>query len=95
MWRSKRPTPGQTTFSTRGGMDQGDLYCLLDPEGREDPVETAGQHRLAPAGRAMQQEVMATSGGDLDRPPGEGLPLDFAHVAIEWGFLGVSRPGAG
>ncbi len=41
-----------------GGVDPGDLERLVVIEGREDRRQSAGQHRLADAGRPDHQQVM-------------------------------------
>jgi hypothetical protein len=46
-----------------------------------DAGESAGEHGLAAAGRAVQQDVMATGSGDLDCPPRKGLTLDLRKVS--------------
>jgi hypothetical protein len=52
------------------GVDGGGLLRLLFAKGRQNAGQSAGQHALAGAGRADEQQVVAASGGDLQRPLG-------------------------
>ena len=61
-------------------MDAGDLERLLERERWEDAGESLGQHRLAGAGRADHQHVVATGGGDLERALDRLLSLDIGEV---------------
>ncbi len=63
-----------------GRVDHRRLQCLLSVERREQTGEALSQHRLAAAGRTDQEEVVAASGGDLQRAPGHGLTADVAQV---------------
>ena len=47
---------------------------------RQDAGQARGQHRLARAGRADEQQVVAAGRGDLQRPLGVLLALDVAQV---------------
>lgn len=52
------------------GVDGGGLLRLLLAERRQNAGQAAGQHALAGAGRADEQQVVAAGGGDLQRPLG-------------------------
>ena len=49
-------------------------------ERREDRGEPAGEHRLAGAGRAGEQQVVAAGGGGLERAAGPGEAADLGEV---------------
>lgn len=55
------------------GVDGGGLLRLLFAERRQNAGQTAGQHALAGAGGADEQQVVAAGCGDLQRPLRLGL----------------------
>ncbi len=61
-------------------MRPGRLDRLLGRQRRQQPDEAPRQHRLAGAGRAEQQHVVAAGGRDLDGVPTEVLAADVGHV---------------
>ena len=66
--------PGMPMTGARGeaadGVDGGGLLRLLFAQWRQDAGQSAGQHALAGAGRADEQQVVTAGGGDLQRPLG-------------------------
>ncbi len=87
MWRPKRAGGVETTTEARRCVNESYLDSLAIGEFGEDAGETSSQHGLAPAGWAMQQEMMPTGRGDLDRPTGQCLPFDVGHVGNVVGRL--------
>ena len=77
-----------------GGVDAGDLERGLEVERGQDRGEAAGEHRLADAGRADEEQVVCAGRGRGEREPGVG---EAAHVDEVEGFVGVGvvRPGSG
>ena len=69
------------------GVDGRDLEGLLGGEGREDGGDAAGDHGLAAAGRADEEDVVAAGDGDLHGAAGEGLALDVGEVLPAGGAL--------
>ena len=63
-----------------GGVDAGDLERLGGGQGREDGAQSPGEHRLAGAGRAAEQQVVAAGGRDLERLAGERQPPHVGEV---------------
>ena len=75
-------------------MDLGGLHRLLKAHLRQDGGQALGQHGLAGAGRADEQQVVAPRGGNLQRPLHVFLPHDIPQVREGTVFL--SRfPGRG
>src|SRR5213078_4025062 len=64
----------------RGGVDAGDLERLRGGEGRKDGRETPGEHRLAGARRADEEEVVTPRGRHLERSARERETADLAQV---------------
>ena len=48
-------------------VHRGDVERLIEGQRREHAGQAAGEHRLAGPGRADEQEMVATGGGDLER----------------------------
>ena len=63
-----------------GGVDAGDLERLGGGQGRQDGAQSPGEHRLAGAGRAAEQQVVAAGGRDLERLAGERQPPHVGEV---------------
>ena len=61
-------------------VDAGHLQRRRPVEIREEPREAGGEHRLSGSWGAHQQQVVATGGGHLERPPGETLSTDIGQV---------------
>ena len=72
-------------------MDHRDREHLLEVERRQQAGQPARHHRLAGAGRADHQQVVAAGGRHLQRPLGALLPLDVLEVAHRG--RGVVDPG--
>ncbi len=66
----------------------GDLEGLLDRQRRQQPGEPLGEHRLARAGRAEQEQVVPSGGGDLDGGAPGRLPGDVGEVGQRRGVVG-------
>ena len=77
------PRPGQGSLGDQAGdrMDHRGLEQLGRGQGRQQAGQALGQHRLARARRADEQQVVAAGGGDLQGPLGLFLALDVAQVA--------------
>ena len=63
-----------------GGEHLGDLERLVLLEGREQAGEASGQHRLAGAGRAGEEQIVGAGGGDLEGAAGLVLASDVGQV---------------
>ena len=66
------------------GVDGGGLLRLLLAQWRQYAGQAARQHALAGAGRAYEQQVVAASGGDLQRPLGLGLADHILQIRHVW-----------
>ena len=73
-------------------VDHADLERLGRRERRQQAGQALRQHRLAGAGRADHQQIVAAGGRDLERALGRLLALDVAQVGIG---RRRPRPGAG
>ena len=62
--------------NARDGVDLGDLERFVKGKVGHDGGDTAGDHRLARAGRTDKQKVMPARDGDLHRAPRHGLTFD-------------------
>ena len=62
------------------GVDARHLERLVRLERRQEPRQAAGEHRLARARRAGEQQVVAAGGRELERPPGALLAADVGEV---------------
>ena len=96
MRRAKRPLrqePGAGRQQAGDGMDRRCLQRLVKGERRQDRGDASRHHRFSRAGRAHHQRVMAARGGDLQRPPRQGLPVDVGEVTIEPGLDGRGLDG--
>ena len=58
--------------ATGDGGDAGDLDGFVGVERGQDRGESAGEHRLAAAGRTGEEQVVGAGGRDLEREPGGG-----------------------
>src|SRR4051794_15724538 len=69
MGSAKRPLLHQpTVVHPDNGLDPSDLDRVVELRRRQDRWDATGKHRLAGTGRADHQDVVATGGGDLERP---------------------------
>jgi len=92
---AERPGAGQGALGdqARHRMDHRGLEQLLGGERRQKSRQPLGQHRLARARRAGEQEIVAARRGDLQRSLGALLTLDVAQVRA--GGALEHRPGPG
>jgi len=63
-----------------GGEHLGDLERLVLLERRQQAGQAPGQHGLAGAGRAGEEQVVGAGGGDLQGPAGLVLAADVGEV---------------
>ena len=56
------------------------LDGLVEGQRRQDAGEPLGEHRLAGAGRADHQNVVAAGGGDFEGALRRGLAADVAEI---------------
>lgn len=63
-------------------MDAQHLESLVPGQVGEDPRQTRGEHRLARARCAHQQQVVSTGGGDLEGAAGHHLTADVEEVGL-------------
>src|SRR5690606_15475694 len=76
-----------------GGVDHGDFDGGLVVELGEDPGESAGQHRLAPARWSVEEDVVTAGGCDLHGPSRQRLTLHVGDVRrVRWDHV-VVGPG--
>ena len=82
MRRAERPAIGERAALDLAGDrgDHRDFQQLRRRQRRQDRRQPRRQHRLAGAGRADHQQVMAAGGGDLERALGALLALDVLEV---------------
>jgi hypothetical protein len=96
MRSSERPDPDQAGVRAEqagGGEHLGDLERLVLLERREEAGEAPGQHRLASARRAGEEQVVGASGGDLEGAAGLLLAEDVGEVVDRRGGLSGGGPG--
>ena len=82
MRRAERPLVGERAAFDLAG-DRGDHRHFQQfgrRQRRQDRRQPRRQHRLAGAGRADHQQVMAAGGGDFERALGALLALDVGEV---------------
>ena len=79
---AERPLAQQPAAAQPAGdrMDHAELERLGRVERRQDAGQPRRQHRLAGAGRADHQQVVAAGRGDLERALGALLALDVLEV---------------
>ena len=75
-------------------VDHRRLERLVEGERRQDAGQAAREHRLARAGRADEEQVVAARGGDLERAPRHLLPAHVGEVARAGGRAGVDGAAA-
>ncbi len=101
VWRTERrsdqqPASGQGDPGRR--VHHRGLERQVGREVGQQARQTSGEHRLAGARRTDEQQVVAAGRGDLERQPGQRLPLDVGEV-VQFGFdelgRGVGRLGPG
>ena len=98
MRRAERPAVGRARrLASNAGdrMDHRDFQKLARGERRQDRRQPLRQHRLARAGRAAHQKIMAAGCRDLERPLGALLSLDVAQIGLGTGgcmMAGSGRP---
>ena len=71
---------------TGDGVDHSDLQRGAGVQIGQQPRQPRGEHRLARARRANQQDIMTTRGGDFDRAAGGFHAADVAHVGAAAGI---------
>ena len=96
MRRPERPPVGQLAVGERAGdrVDQRDLEQLGRGQWRQNRGQARGQHRLAGAGRPVEQQRVRPGGGDLERALGALLALDVGEVGQRAGRLADRRARA-
>ena len=80
---AERRTPDQPAGrqgQAGGGVDARRLERVGGAQVGQQPGQPAGQHRLARAGRADQQEVVPAGGRHLERVAGDRLAADVGQV---------------
>ena len=85
--------PSWSSPATRG--DHADLEDLGRVERREQAGQARREHRLAGAGRADQQEVVAAGRGDLEGALGGLLALDVGELGVARGGCSTRRRTGG
>jgi hypothetical protein len=82
MRRAERTAVGKLAAGKLAGNrgDHRDIEQFGRRERRQDRRQALRQHRLAGAGRADHQEIVAAGGGDLERALGGLLSLDVGKV---------------
>ena len=86
MRRAERPLGQQPRAGRQESGDRVDrrrLERLLERQRRQDRRDSPRHHRLARAGRADHQHVVAARGGDLERAARQRLAVDVREVAVE------------
>ena len=66
-------------------MDLGDFERLFEAHARHDAGDTAGEHGLARARRADEQDIVPARDGDLEGAAGDRLPLYIGEIAAAFG----------
>ena len=87
--RDDQRPPGKQQPSHR--VDAGDLESIVRRERRQDAGQPAGEHRLARPRRARQQEVVISSGCDLECAPSTLLPADVLEIRMRNGRRAAVR----
>ena len=90
---AERPDPDEAGVRAEepGGREHlGDLERLVLLKRRQQTGEAPGQHRLAGAGRAGEEQVVGAGGGDLEGPAGLVLAADVGQV-LDQGDRGIGR----
>ncbi len=84
MRRAKRAAGNQPlpVQQARHAVDGGHIQRLLEGERRQHRGYALGQHGLAAAGRADEQQVVCARRRDLDGPLGVLLPLHLGEVHV-------------
>ena len=85
MRRAKRPLAEQAHAGRqRAGdrMDRRALQRFVERQRRQDRSQPPRQHRLAGAGRARQQQVVAAGRRDFERAAREQLPAHVGKIAF-------------
>ncbi len=81
MRRAERPTDHEPVGVDAGdAVNSRDLDRLRAGHRREDRRQATGEHRLACPGRALEQQVVAPGGGDLERKQRGCLSADIRQV---------------
>ena len=76
-------SPASAVEQTGDGVDLGGLQRFFKGERRQDGRQPLGQHRLAGAGRADHQHVVAAGGGDFEGALGRVLAAHVSEVDRE------------
>jgi hypothetical protein len=95
MWRPERPLARQPTSLDQPGHrpDHGGLQQLARRQRRQQARQTLGQHRLARAGRADEQQIVPACRRDLERALGAFLTTHLVQVGHR--SVRFQRPGPG
>ena len=83
--RAERPGRDERPVRARSAADRVDprrLERLVERQRRQDGRQPLGEHRLARAGRADHQDVVAAGRGDLERALGVLLAVDLGEVDV-------------
>jgi len=84
VWVAEWPAAGDAAVAQLAGQrgDHRDLESFLWIQWRQQAGQTCREHRLAGAGWADHQEIVAAGRRDLDRALGGFLALDVGEVGI-------------
>ena len=94
--RPERPAPHEPAAGVHAGdrVDARDLERLGARQRRQDRRQAPRQHRLARARRALEQQVVAAGGGDLERAQRPGVAAYVGEVGRRGVGLATRGPGA-
>ena len=70
------------TQESQHAVDAAGFEGLLQRHGRQDPREPGGEHTFARTRRAAHEDIVAARRGDLQRPLGQLLALDFGEIRL-------------
>jgi hypothetical protein len=82
--RAKRSLIGKRASGkiARDGMDEGNSQQFARIEFGQDRGQPRGEHRLARARRSVEQKIVASRGGDFERPFGAFLSREVAKIGL-------------
>ncbi len=78
----------------RDAVDPRHLDRLGAGHRRQDRGHPPGEHRLAGAGRALEQQVVAAGGRDLERQQRRGVAADVGQIGLRRRGRGTARAGS-